>query len=124
MEEYLFNNGRMVYYLGLSNTLLGLDADIADSTRRDEFLRRLGEMAHLFTDAGLILITSVSDLDDYELDMIDKLNQPNELLVVSVGENRLLRRKPDMEIQTADIEAMRQIREMLQSKNYLMEYNL
>ena len=124
LEEYLFNNRRFVYYLGLSNSLLGIDADIQDTGEREEFLRRLGEVGHLFTDAGMILITTVSDLDDHELGMIDKLNQPNELLVVNVGENRFTHRKPDLQIETGDLEALRRIRGLLQSKNYLPEYNL
>lgn len=124
LEEYLFNNSRFVYYLGLSNSLLGIDADIKGTGEREEFLRRLGEVAHLFTDAGMILITTVSDLDDYELGMIDKLNQPNELVVVNVGESRFTHRTPDMQMETGDLEALQRIRELLQSKNYLPEYNL
>jgi bifunctional enzyme CysN/CysC len=126
VEEYLFNNGRMVYYLGVSNALLGIDADLAASGQREEYLRRLGEVSHLFTDAGLILITTVSDLDDYELRMIDTLNQPNELLVVSVGENQLSRRQPDLHIEkvTDNVDALRGIHELIQAMNYLMEYHL
>ena len=124
LEEYLFNSGRLVYYLGVSNSLLGIDSDMQLSEERDEYLRRVGEMAHLFTDAGMIFITSVSDLDDHELDLIDTLNKPNELLVVNVGENRLSRREADLQIDKVDIESLRRINELLQSKNYLPEYTL
>jgi len=133
LEQYLFNNGRLVYYLGVSNALLGIDADLgttpaaeAEFGERDEYLRRLGEIAHLFTDAGVIFVTTVSDLDDYELEMIDTLNQPNELLVVNVGETRFTRREPDLTIDRAEgnVEALRSIQALLQSKNYLTEYNL
>ena len=50
-------------------------------------LVQLGELAHLMTDAGLILITSITDIDQYELDMLKKLNNPNRTLVVCVGED-------------------------------------
>ncbi len=124
LEDYLFNNGRFVYYLGVSNSLLGIDSDMQLSEERDEYLRRIGEISHLFTDAGMIFITSVSDMDDHELDLIDTLNKPSELLVVNVGENRLSRRKADLQIDKVDIESLRRINGLLQSKNYLPEYTL
>ena len=108
----------------MSNSLLGIDSDMQLSNERDEYLRRVGEMSHLFTDAGMIFITSVSDLDDHELDLIDTLNKPNELLVINVGENRLSRRQADMQIDKVDIESLRLVHRLLQSKNYLPEYTL
>ena len=113
-----------MYYLGLSNSLLGVDADIAHLGERDEFLRRLGEVAHLFTDAGVILITTVSDLDDYELEMLTTLNEPNDTVVVNVGACRLTRRAPDLQIDDINDRenAMLKIKTALSAKNYLIEY--
>jgi bifunctional enzyme CysN/CysC len=124
LEEYLFNCGRLVYYLGVSNSLHGIDADIRESGEREEYLRRLGEVAHLFTDAGMIFITTVSDLDDHELDLIDTLNQPNELVVVNVGPDRFNHHTPDLHLETVDLQALQKIQQLLQSKNYLVEYYL
>lgn len=124
LEEYLFNCGRLVYFLGVSNSLLGIDADIQAFGERDEYLRRLGEVAHLFTDAGAIFITTVSDLDDHELDLIDALNQPNELVVINVGASRFTRRKPDLQLDQVTIDALRQIHSLLQDRNYIIEYHL
>lgn len=126
LEENLFNAGRLVYWLGLSNTRLGIDSDLSAADERDEFLRRLGEIAHLFTDAGVILLASVSELDDYELEMIDTLNRPGELLVVNVGENRLTRRAPDLLLDGGDdvTQAIRRVKELLAERNYLLEYYL
>ncbi len=124
LEEYLFNSGRLVYYLGVSNSLLGIDADMRVSSERDEYIRRLGEMAHVFTDAGMIFITTISDLDDDELDVIDTLNRPNELVVVNVGENRFSRRTPDLILEEFGISALQQVRQLLSDKNYLLEYYL
>jgi bifunctional enzyme CysN/CysC len=125
LEETLFEQGRLAYYLGVSNSLLG-DSDVKDSGERDEYLRRLGEISHLFTDAGLILITTVSDLDDYELEVIQTLNGPNDLVVVSFGESRLSRRQPDLQLAAAPetAAAVGEIQTLLQSRNYLPEYYL
>jgi len=126
MEAHLFGCGRVVYYLGLSNSLLGVDADIVSLGERDEFLRRLGEIAHLFTDAGAILITTASDLDDYELEMLTTLNEPNETVVVNIGQCRLTRRIPDLQIPDINDRqhAMVQIETMLCTKNYFMDYQI
>ncbi len=124
LEEYLFHCGRVVYYLGMSNTLAGIDSDMKDTLQRDEFLRRLGEIAHLFTDAGVIFITTVTDLDDYELELIETLNQPNELLVIHVGESRYVQRQPDLRIDYVDLESLGRVHDLLQSKRYIVDYQI
>ena len=125
LEERLFSRGKAVYYLGLSNALGG-EAGLNDSTERDEFLRRIGEVAHLMTDAGLILIAAVSDLDDEELKIIRTLNSPGRLLVINVGESRFARTEPDMELSSAlEVEAgLSALEQLLQSRNFLPEYYL
>ena len=47
---------------------------------------------------GLILVTSVTDIDQYELDMLKKLNSPNRTFVVNVGENRFLDSSIDLNL--------------------------
>jgi bifunctional enzyme CysN/CysC len=88
LEEALFNLGKNVYFLGISNRLVLAAQDSKDKILgKYDALVHLGELAHLMTDAGLILITSVTDIDQYELDMLKKLNNPNRTLVVCVGED-------------------------------------
>jgi bifunctional enzyme CysN/CysC len=124
VEEHLHHAGRLVYYLGLSNQLLGLNADLNVLGGREEFLRRLGETAHLFTDAGLIVITTIADLDDFELQTLDTLNQPGELVVVNVGEVQLSRRKPDLVLDKVDPDALSALHVLLQEKQYIQDYQI
>ena len=124
VEEYLHNSGRLAYYLGLSNQLLGLNTDLNVPGGREEFLRRLGETAHLFTDAGLIVITTIADLDDFELQTLDTLNQPGELVVVSVGEVQLSRRKPDLVLDKVDLASLGALHAMLQERRYIQDYQI
>jgi bifunctional enzyme CysN/CysC len=126
LEEDLFNSGRSVYYLGVSDSLLGIDTDIDEGGDRDEYLRRLGEISHLFTDAGLILITTVSGLDDYELEMINLLNQPNDCRVINVGENHFTKTTVDLQLDDlTDLkDAVTKIKTLLAAKKYLIEYYL
>lgn len=124
IEEHLHNSGRLAYYLGLSNQLLGLNVDLNVLGGREEYLRRLGETAHLFTDAGLIVITSIADLDDFELQVIDALNQPGELIVVNVGEVQLNRRTPDLILDTAHPDALSALNSLLHEKQYIQDYQI
>jgi bifunctional enzyme CysN/CysC len=97
LEEQLFNLGKFSYFLGISNRLSLATADVRDKTLdKFEHLQQLGELAHILTDAGLILITSITDIDEYELDMLKSINQPNKTLVVKVGEGNFADNKADL----------------------------
>jgi bifunctional enzyme CysN/CysC len=124
LAEDLFDKGRHVYYLGLSNSTLAMD--VSESGERDEYIRRLGEVSHLFTDAGLILIATISDLDDYELETISALNQPSDYRIINVGPSRFNRANVDLQIDelTDTREAVRQIEDLLTRSKYLIEYYL
>jgi len=126
LEEDLFRSGRSVYYLGLADSLLGADMNVDQGGQRDEYLRRLGEVSHLFTDAGLILIATVSDLDEYELEMLKTLNRPNDCRVINVGANRFTRTMVDLQVDDLSDQAaaIRKIKDMLVQKKYLIEYYL
>lgn len=90
LEEKLFNDGRSVYYLGISNMLMGLGSDRLNKFEdRDVHIRKLGELAHMFTDAGLIVISTISDLDDQEAKILKLLTQPRDMMVIGVGETHL-----------------------------------
>jgi bifunctional enzyme CysN/CysC len=89
LEEALFELGKNVYFLGVSNRLVLASHDSKDKTLgKFEALTQLGELAHLMTDAGLIMITSITDIDDHELKTLKTLNSPNRTFVVNVGESR------------------------------------
>lgn len=82
LEARLFAQGRLCYYLGLRNTRLGLRPDEAD---RSDLVHRLGELAHLFTDAGLMVLASVPDLEASELAALEVLARPAGLRTILVG---------------------------------------
>jgi adenylyl-sulfate kinase len=59
LERELFNMGKQVYVLDGDNIRHGLCSDLAFSpTDRKENIRRIGEVAKLFADAGFICITA------------------------------------------------------------------
>ena len=59
LERELFNQGRQAYVLDGDNFRHGLAADLGFSAKdRAENIRRVGEVAKLFADAGMICITA------------------------------------------------------------------
>ena len=126
LEEKLFAAGKQIYYLGIENSQLGIDSDLSHENLRDEYIRRLGEISHLFTDAGLILIATISDIEEYELDALKTLNYPGDLLVVGINAQTLPESRMDLKLD-AKIEtekAATRVADLLTERNYLPEYYL
>ncbi|OQA24721.1 MAG: Bifunctional enzyme CysN/CysC [Verrucomicrobia bacterium ADurb.Bin345] len=91
LERSLFEQGRMVYYLGMGSLVHGLDVDISPKDLgRDrashEYVRRLGEVLHVLLDAGLIVISTALDLSGRDLKDIETLVAPNRMISVRVGD--------------------------------------
>lgn len=60
VERLLVEAGRPTYLLDGDNLRLGLNADLGFSTAdRDENIRRVGEVARLFADAGVVALVPV-----------------------------------------------------------------
>jgi len=103
LEEYFFNKGKFAYFLGISNELLSLGTGLNDKVlEKIQHIQHLGEMAHILTDAGLILITSISNVDQYELDMLKALNRPNKTVIVNVGESMFSQGYVDLELKVRE----------------------
>ncbi|NOY74780.1 MAG: adenylyl-sulfate kinase [Kiritimatiellaeota bacterium] len=59
LERVLIDTGRMAYVLDGDNIRLGLCSDLGFSSEdRDENIRRVGEVAALFADAGMVAIAA------------------------------------------------------------------
>lgn len=88
LEEKLFSMGKFTYFLGISNELLSGGTGSNDKVlEKARHIEHLGEMSYILSDAGLILITSISNVDRYELDTLKSLNGSNQTVIVNVGEN-------------------------------------
>lgn len=86
LERRLVDYGNVAYYLGPASLADGLDADVIDEhERHEEQVRRLGELARIMTDAGVIFITAFSNADTYDLKLLSRLTAPNDFLHVSLN---------------------------------------
>ncbi|HBC86970.1 MAG TPA: adenylyl-sulfate kinase [Lentisphaeria bacterium] len=125
LEQGLFNLNLNVYYLGMSSLVGGLDSDMkAVIEDRDEHIRRIGELARIMTDAGLIFITVIDGADEYDLDKLKLLNSPNEILVVNVGENYYTKFSPDLNFpaNTPVKEATEKIKGLMSASDIIPSY--
>ncbi len=127
LEQGLFENRLNAYYLGVANIDRGLDADLGyHADNAGERLRRIGELARILTDAGLIFITTIDDADDYDIETLKQLNEPNDILVVNMGENNFSRYKPDLQLPVVGVvgEAVKQVASLLKTREIIIEYEI
>ena len=86
LEKDLFERGAKTYLLGMGNLLRGLNADMEQHRlQRHEHVRRMGEVANLLLEAGLIVIATGSNLSEAELKELQEVVPRQGFLVVNVG---------------------------------------
>lgn len=123
LECKLFQVKYKAYYLGVSSLIHGLASDRATEYEgRDEHIRQIGELARIFTDSGQIFIASIFNLDDFEAEKLKLLNQPNEILVINIGESPFNNFKPDAEIKAEG--AADEVCELLKKQEIILDYYL
>ncbi|MDP7422568.1 MAG: adenylyl-sulfate kinase [bacterium] len=85
VEESLHREGRLTYLLDGDNIRHGLNRDLGFSTEdRMENIRRIGEVARLFCDAGLIVLTSFISPFQKDRDQVRSLVERGEFVEIFV----------------------------------------
>jgi bifunctional enzyme CysN/CysC len=97
LEARLFDDGRFVYFLAIGNILYGVDADLdrSDENRAEHF-RRLGEVANILLDAGLIVIVTAVAVTGREVEQLRTAIGQQRLATVWVGERSTTDMEPDL----------------------------
>jgi bifunctional enzyme CysN/CysC len=86
LERELFNLGRQVYVLDGDNIRHGLCSDLAFSPKdRTENIRRVGEVAKLFADAGVVCITAFISPYRADRDLVRKILHEDAFIEVFVN---------------------------------------
>jgi bifunctional enzyme CysN/CysC len=86
LERELFNMGRHVYILDGDNIRHGLGSDLGFSPKdRTENIRRVGEVAKLFADAGVICITAFISPYQADRDLVRRIMPADRFLEVYVN---------------------------------------
>jgi adenylylsulfate kinase len=85
LEQMLLHRKKHAYRLDGDNIRMGLNKNLGFSAEdRAENIRRIGEVAKLFTDAGVIAITSFISPYRKDRDAVRALNKPGEFIEVYV----------------------------------------
>ncbi|MCX5897453.1 MAG: adenylyl-sulfate kinase [Proteobacteria bacterium] len=83
VEAALFERGCHTYILDGDNIRHGLNKDIGFSPKdREENIRRIGEVAHLFAQAGVIVMTAFISPYLADREMARKLNKEGEFIEI------------------------------------------
>ncbi len=84
-EHALAERGRLVYVLDGDNVRHGLNTNLGFSPEdRTENIRRIGEVAKLFTDAGIITLTSFISPYRADRDAVREIMHPGDFIEVLV----------------------------------------
>src|SRR5947208_13974061 len=86
LEQMLLHQKKHAYRLDGDNIRMGLNKKLGFSAEdRAENIRRIGEVAKLFTDAGVIAITSFISPYRKDRDAVRALNKPGEFIEVYIN---------------------------------------
>jgi bifunctional enzyme CysN/CysC len=127
LEKSLFSAGYQSYYSSVENLRIGLEADSGDPQELEtNQLSRLGELARILTDAGLIFITALDEVDADDLSALRELNKPYEVLVVRVGSAGEPNSPADLSFEPADSidRCLSGIIDALRAEKVIPEYSI
>ena len=125
LEEKLFDEGKVVYFLGLGNLLYGVDADIKNTkitgNHKEEHFRRLAEVCNIMLDAGVILLVTARELTQEDLEIIKTAIDPEKIEVIWTGEDISTDITYDLHIARTDDEGevVSAIKALLQERGYI-----
>jgi bifunctional enzyme CysN/CysC len=121
LEARLFQDGRMVYYLGMGSVVYGVDADLDQTANQREHIRRLGEIANILLDAGAILVVTAAELGQDGLELLRTSVDPERIEVVWVGDSVKTDLSYDLILGEAEAaqDGVERIKRLLQDKGVL-----
>ena len=128
LEEKLFRNNFQSYLLDGRNVQLGVGADINNPRENDgEAVRRFGEVAKLFLDAGHVILSTTNVINQEDHTDISLLIDPCPLIEVHINENGETPKGADIAISLAEADnhekAVGKIFDHLKAKKILTGHN-
>ena len=128
LEEKLFRNNFQSYLLDGRNVRLGVGADMEDLREKDgETLRRFGEVAKLFLDAGHVILSTNNVINQEDHSDISLLIDPCPLIEVHVNEDGKAPKGADIALSLVEaddpVKAVCKIFDHLKAKKILTGHN-
>ncbi|MEP6571589.1 MAG: GTP-binding protein [Gemmatimonadota bacterium] len=122
LEARLFEDGKVVYFLGIGNVLYGVDSDIERKVEnRTEHLRRLAEVANIMLDSGVLLIVTAAELTQEDLELIKTSVEADRIETIWVGDHVTTDLTYDLLLsgQEAGADGVDRIKTLLQDKGII-----
>ncbi len=128
LEEKIFKDNFQSYLLDGRNVRLGVGADLEEEKSREgEPLRRFGEVARLFLDAGHILISTTNVFNQEDHSDIELIIDPCPLIEIHIGDKAPSGDFDGMSLTLSDAknekEAVNKIYSYLKEKKILTGHN-
>jgi bifunctional enzyme CysN/CysC len=120
LERRLFEDGKIAYYLGIGSVLYGVNADLkreSPDDNWDEHLRRMAQIAHLFIDAGMLLIITAVELTGRDLKIFKSIMDTRMIETVWIGDRVTTDIAYDLQIPAGEDkeESVMRIKRLMQS---------
>ncbi len=125
LTEQLFHDGRFVYFIGMSNLLYGMDADIRAMGQEvhSEHMRRLAEVSNMMMHAGLITVVSAREISESDLRILHLGlgDRADRLITVWAGSRLTTDFEPDLVFRNKQLpDAVDAITQYLRDRNYIL----
>ena len=123
LENQLFADGRLVYYLGIGSVIYGVNADLkrkAQASDWHEHVRRFAEVCHLLLDTGMILIVTAVELTQADLEILKTVIDAEYIETFWLGPNVTTNLEYNLHLNNE--ESLEKIVEMIRLK--LQEYDV
>lgn len=98
LEKKLFETGKIAYYLGVENIKRGIENENEIYKTKEEHLRIFGEVSNLMIDSGMILIATIVELEQDDIEMLKTIINPENIDVVWIGKEITTDIKLDLHI--------------------------
>lgn len=101
LEQYLFTEGSLVYYLGIGSVIHGVNFDLTNRSKPEEWaehVRRFAEVCHLLLDTGLILIVTAIELTSADVKILKTIINTEIIQTIWLGDKITTDLVPDIHL--------------------------
>lgn len=104
LERELWDAGRQVYFLGIGNLLYGVAGEIkveGEIPARYEHIRRLGEVANIMMDSGMLLLVTCAEFTANDMEVLEATVDTEHIHTVWLGDKVTTDIEPELIISDA-----------------------
>jgi len=101
LEQHLFTEGSLVYYLGIGSVIHGVNFDLTNRSKPEEWaehVRRFAEVCHLLLDTGLILIVTAIELTSADVKILKTIINTEIIQTIWLGDEITTDLVPDIHL--------------------------